>query len=195
MSESNNVEYGLSEVHFAMATLDDEGVATYGAWQSVPYAQKLTPDKQIASTDVSADDRIIATISVLTAIKLSMQFSTFSDEFKKNFLNFAESTNGSLVEKTTGDKKYVAAGFKVKGDKKNRILVYPLTEIGSFTESEDSTIEGSSVTVKTSTLNLTVLPFGFGDDNLAIKEIINSTQENYSAFWNTAYTMPIPKGE
>jgi hypothetical protein len=164
---SNKVTFGLTNVHYALATQAEDGSWTFATPKRLEGAQEITTEAIGGSTQVYADDKVIATLVSIFGV--------------------LEDTNGNLVEVVNGETKTFALGYEIQGDIKARRIWYFLctaTPSGDASKSKADSIEANSIT-----LNITARPIESGD-NLILRVIAGVGDANYAAFLTTAPALP-----
>lgn len=145
------VKYGLKNVHYAVATIDEiNNTATYGPVKPWPGAVNLSMDPQGGTNVFRADNIDYWTGQSNTGYQGDLETALVPDDFKKDVLGEIEDSNGVLVENTGAKTKYFALLFQFEhDDKAARHVIYkcsatrPAVE-GKTTEEE---IEPSTETV------------------------------------------------
>jgi phi13 family phage major tail protein len=184
---SNKVTFGLSNVHYSLATISTEGVWTFLEPKKLIGAQEITTEAIGGSTQVYADDKVIATLVSNSGTTVTLKMTEIDDEFKKDIFGFKLDTNGNLVEVLNSETKTFALGYEIQGDIKARRIWYFLctaTPIGEASKSKTDSIEANSIS-----LNITARPIEAGND-LVIRTISNIGDTNYDTFLTTAPVIP-----
>lgn len=184
---SNKVTFGLTNVHYALATVDTQGIWTFGTPKRLIGAQEITTEAIGGSSQVYADDKVIATLVSNAGTTVTLKFTEIDDEFKKDIFGFKTDSNGNLVEIINHEVKTFALGYEIQGDIKARRIWYYLctaTPIGDASKSKSDSIEANSVS-----LTITARPIEVGDD-LVIRVISSIGDANYSTFLTTPPALP-----
>lgn len=184
---NNKVTFGLKNVHYALATQVEDGSWTFATPKRLEGAQEITTEAIAGSTQVYADDKVLATLVSNSGTNVSLKFTEIDDEFKKDIFGVLEDTNGNLVEIVNNQAKTFALGYEIQGDIKARRIWYFLctaTPSGDASKSKADSIEANS-----NTLNITARPIEQGN-NLIIRVIANLGDANYNSFLTTAPTLP-----
>ncbi len=184
---SNKVTFGLTNVHYALATQGAEGAWTFGSPKRLVGAQEITTEAIGGSTQVYADDKVIATLVSNSGTTVSLKFTEIDDEFKKDIFGFKTDTNGNFVEVINNETKTFALGYEIQGDSKARRIWYYLciaTPSGDASKSKADSIEANSIS-----LSITARPIESGD-NLIIRVIASVGDTNYTNFLTTAPALP-----
>lgn len=145
------VKYGLSNVHYAIATIDNTGAATYGDVKAFPGAVSLSMEPQTENYTFYADDIAYFTNNTYSGYEGDFEVALVVDDFKKDVLGDVESGD-LLVELANPATVHFALMFQFDGDAKGtRHVFYNCT--ASRANVEGSTKE-ENIEVQTETLNL-----------------------------------------
>lgn len=120
------VKYGLKNVHYAVATIDEiNNTATYGEVKPWPGAVNLSLDPQ-GGTNIFRADNIDYWIGQSnTGYQGDLETALVPDSFKKDVLGDVEDANGVLVENTGAKTVYFALLFQFEhDDKAGRHVMY-----------------------------------------------------------------------
>lgn len=183
----NKVTFGLKNVHYALATQAEDGSWTFATPKKLEGAQEITTEAIGGSTQVYADDKVLATLVSNSGTNVTLKFTEIGDQFKKDVFGLLEASNGNLVEVVSNQAKTFALGYEIQGDIKARRIWYYLctaTPTGDASKSKADSIEANSVS-----LNITARPIESGN-NLIIRAIANLGDVNYNAFLTSAPALP-----
>ena len=184
---SNRVTFGLTNVHYALATLGTDGSWTFGTPKRLVGAQEITTEAIGGSTQVYADDKVIATLVSNSGTTVTLKFTEIDDEFKKDIFGFKTDSNGNFVEILNSETKTFALGYEIQGDVKARRIWYYLctaTPSGDSSKSKADSIEANAIS-----LTITARPIEAGT-NLILRVIASVGDTNYSTFLTTAPALP-----
>jgi|SRR5690554_245194 len=184
---SNKVTFGLSNVHYSLTSISSEGVWTFAEPKKLIGAQEITTEAIGGSTQVYADDKVIATLVSNSGTTVTLKMTEIDDVFKKDIFGFKTDSNGNLVEVLNSEIKTFALGYEIQGDIKARRIWYFLctaTPSGESSKSKTDSIEANSIS-----LNITARPIEAGND-LVIRTISNLGDTNYNTFLSTAPVIP-----
>lgn len=95
---SNKVTFGLTNVHYALATQAADGSWTFATPKRLVGAQEITTEAIGGTSQVYADDKVIATLVSNAGSNVTLKFTEIDEAFKKDIFGFLEDTNGNLVE-------------------------------------------------------------------------------------------------
>ena len=184
---NNKIAFGLTNVHYSLATQDVDGAWTFALPKRLIGAQEITTEAIGGSTQVYADDKVIATLVSNSGTTVSLKFTEIDEEFKKDIFGFKTDTNGNFVEVINNETKTFALGYEIQGDSKARRIWYYLctaTPSGDASKSKADSIEANSIS-----LSITARPIESGD-NLVIRVIASVGDTNYTSFLTTAPALP-----
>ena len=183
---SNRVTFGLTNVHYSLATVENN-IWTFGSPKRLIGAQEITTEAIGGSTQVYADDKVIATLVGNAGTTVTLKFSEIDDEFKKDVFGFKTDSNGNLVEIINNETKTFALGYEIQGDIHARRIWYFLctaTPIADSSKTKADSIEANAIT-----LNITARPIESGND-LIMRSISYPANLNYSTFLTTKPVVP-----
>jgi phi13 family phage major tail protein len=184
---SNKVTFGLTNVHYALATQGSDGSWTFSTPKRLVGAQEITTEAIGGSTQVYADDKVIATLVSNSGTTVTLKFTEIDDDFKKDIFGFKTDTNGNFVEIINNETKTFALGYEIQGDTKARRIWYYLctaTPSGDASKSKADSIEANSIS-----LTITARPIEAGN-NLILRVIASLGDTNYGNFLTSPPALP-----
>lgn len=154
---SNKVKYGLCNVFYAMATLHDDGTATYGTPVRFPGAVSLSMEPQGDQTIFRADNINYWVGQSNNGYQGDLEIARIIDSFRKDVLGDKTDNNGALVEDAGAQPKPFALMFQFDGDEKNiRHVMYNCTvsrpTVAGQTTAETTEPQTETVTLTASTI-------------------------------------------
>ncbi len=93
MSDANKVKYGLSNVHYAVAT-EVGGVITYGTPVAIKGAVNLSLDAQGDETNFYADDSKYYNTFSNTGYSGDLEVAKFPESFYADIFGYTSDTDG-----------------------------------------------------------------------------------------------------
>lgn len=183
----NKVTFGLKNVHYAIATQNENGVWEFDDSQSLPFAQELSTEVIGGSQSIYADDSVIATLIQNSGRNITLKLSEISDDFKSNILGYKKLANGNLVEITNAEVKTFALGFEFQGDVKARRVWFYLCSVSPINEATKT--KGESVEANSITLNIVARPIEVGN-YLVTHVVANLGDANYTTFLSEKPELP-----
>lgn len=122
-TNENKVKFGLKRVAFAIATIADDGSATYGDVITFPGARSLSMEPQGAGDPWYADDGVYYYNSAPTSRQGDLEMARIIDAFKKQVLGYIQDEKGLLLEDMNPEEVHFALLFETMNDKKRRRYV------------------------------------------------------------------------
>ena len=182
----NKVKYGLTNVHYAIATIAADGSATYGTPKRIPGAVNLSLDPSGDAVNFFADDIKYFSQTPNAGYSGTLEVALVPDEFKVDVLGFKVDSNGALVEDANAISKPFALLFEFQGDDKaTRHVIYNNT---ASRPSVAGNTKEESIEVQTETLNLTsgMIYVPSLDTNVP-KTSVKKDQTPYANFFSAVY--------
>lgn len=149
----NKVKFGLKRVAFAIATIAEDGSATYGDVVTFPGARTLSLEPQGAGEPWYADDGVYYYNSAPTSRQGDLEMARIIDAFKKQVLGYIQDAKGLLLEDMNPEEVHFALLFETMNDKKRRRYVMyncmaTAPTVGSATNegSKEPQTESSTIT-------------------------------------------------
>ena len=188
---ANKIKYGLKNVYFAVATIADDGSATYAAPKAFPGAVSLSLEPQGESNPFFADNiEYWAGISN-AGYEGDLEIARIVDDFKKDVLGYKTGGNGLVYEDTNVTVKNFALLFQFEGDEHaTRHVFYNCTatrpNVSGQTRSDTVEPQTETITISAASIYVSAL-----DTNVSKAEVDNvtATAAVYSAFYS-AVTLP-----
>lgn len=187
----NRVKYGLSNVHYAKATIASDGTATYETPVPIPGAVNLGMDPQGSNEPFYADNIAYYVVSSNTGYEGDLEIALVPDSFRKDILGEMEDENGVLIERTDSVAQPFALLFQFEGDEKaTRHVFYNCTAtrpaVAGATKEDGTDVQTESLTITaTSIYNAKVA------GNIVKGKCLNDGKSatQYAA-WNTKVYQP-----
>lgn len=122
---ANKVNFGLSNVYYAKATLTGSTVS-YGTPVSIPGAVSLSLTADSNATDFFADNIRYWRSSASQGYSGTIEFALLTEDFREDILGETADTNGVYMETTQDTNSPFALIFQVEGDadEELRLLYY-----------------------------------------------------------------------
>jgi phi13 family phage major tail protein len=184
----NKVTFGLSNVHYALATEGPDGSWTFGTSKRLPGAQEFASEIIGGETPVFGDDRILVVLYSRSGVKITLKLTEIDDEFKKDVLGYQADTHGNLIEVINSETKTFALGFEIQGDVKARRVWFYLCTASPAGESSKSKTE--SVEANALSLTITARPIQVGTSEITHAPSYAGS-DNYATYLTSSPTLPV----
>ena len=180
----NKVKYGLKNVHYALLTLDESGVATFGTPVAIPGAVNLTMDAQGKPSTFYADNMAYYVTAANDGYSGTLEVALIPDSFRTDVLNETlEETAQILTENVDNRTTPFALLFEFDGDQKaTRHVLY------NCTATRPSVTGATTTNTKeptTESMTLTAAPLSNG--NIKARTTVNTPDANYSAWYDEVW--------
>lgn len=188
---ANKVKYGLSNVHYAKATIAADGSATYETPVPIPGAVNLSLSPQGSNDPFYADNIKYYITASNSGYEGDLEVAVIPEAFLKDILGEIEDENGILIEETNATATPFALLFQFEGDDKGtRHVMYNCTATRPNVEGqtkEDST----EVKTETVTINCASIYNAKLAKNIVKARCLNDTKSAATyATWNSAVYQP-----
>lgn len=187
---ANKIKYGLRNVYYAIATIADNGSATFATPVRIPGAVNLSLEPQGDREPFYADDVEYFTSISNTGYEGDLEIAKVPESFEKNVLKAIEDSNGVIFEDVAPEIVHFALLFQFAGDKHNiRHCVYNCTAMRPTIESET---KGENIEPKTETLSLRAgsIYIPSLDKDIVKARTAKDTDEGIYSAWFDAVTLP-----
>lgn len=149
---ANKVKYGLKNVYYAVATIDDSThAATYATPVAFPGAVSMSLDAQGELTPFRADNIDYWVGNSNNGYQGDLEMALITDGFKKDILGQVIDANGMLVELKDVEAVHFALMFQFEGDDAaTRHILYNCTATrpAAAGQTTEETIEPQTETVQ-----------------------------------------------
>lgn len=149
---ANKVKYGLKNVYYAVATIDDSThAATYATPVAFPGAVSMSLDAQGELTPFRADNIDYWVGNSNNGYQGDLEMALITDGFKKDILGQVVDANGMLVELKDVEAVHFALMFQFEGDDAaTRHILYNCTATrpAAAGQTTEETIEPQTETVQ-----------------------------------------------
>ena len=150
---ANKIKYGVKNVHYAVATIDENNAATFGTPVALPGAVSLTLDQEGESNNFYADNRVYFTAFGNDGYTGSLELAMIPDSFRTDVLGEVLDNKGVLVENQNAQTVHFALMFQFEGDEHaTRHVIYNC--VASRPSVSGNTKE-AAISPETETINIT----------------------------------------
>lgn len=151
-STPNKIKYGLKNVYYAVATIADDGSATYGNPVRIPGAVNLSLEPQGDREPFYADDIEYFVSISNTGYEGDLEIALVPESFEKDVLKAIEDIKKVLYEEVSPEIVHFALLFQFAADKKAiRHCFYNCTAMRPTVEGET---KGENIEPQTESLSL-----------------------------------------
>lgn len=187
---SDKILYGLSNVHYAVATMGADNTATFGTPVAIPGAVNLSMSPNGENTPFYADNIEYYTVNGNQGYDGTLEVARFPDSFKTDVLNMMESGNGLLAEDAAAEVKHFALLFQFEGDASGRRFVLYNCTAGRL--GEESETRGENIDPRTQSIDIKARPLHIAalDKDIVKAETCDDTGSTVYNDWFTAVTVP-----
>lgn len=155
-TNSNKVKYGLKNVHYAIATFDDDGNVTYGTPKRIPGAVNLSLDASGDSEPFYGDNTTYYVSVANNGYEGDLEIALIPEDFAIDIFGEEPDSKNVIFERSDAVAQQFALLFEFTGDVKAiRHVLYNCT--ATRPKMESATTE-DKIEVKTDTLSLTAAP-------------------------------------
>lgn len=183
----NKVKYGLKNVHYAVATIDEvTNVATYGTPKPWPGGVSLSLEAEGSETKFRADNTDYYVSQSNNGYSGSLESAIVPDSFKQDVLGETEDANGVWVEDQGAKTVHFALIFQFEGDVNAvRHVMYNCT---ASRPSVSGNTTDQTIEPQTETVNLTASAIHNASlDKDIVKARVNQGDTPYSTWFDGVY--------
>ena len=181
---NNKVKFGIKNCFYAVATIADNGSATYANPVALKGAVSLSLEAQGENSPFYADDIVYYISSANSGYQGDLELALVPDSFKTDVLGYGTDANGILYEDADAEVKHFALIFEFSGDKHaTRHVMYNCTATRPAT---GSTTKTESTEPQTESMNITAAPiYNAALDKNIVKASCTPDQTTQYSAWNT----------
>ena len=184
---ANKVKYGLKNVHYAVATIANNGSASYGTPKEIYGAVNLSMDPQGDVTKFRADNMDYWVGQANNGYEGDLEIALVPDSFKKDVLGYLEDTNGILIENADAPSVHFALLFEFDGDaNKTRHVLYNCTS-GRSAVSGATTEETIEPQTETLALTASAVYNATIDKNVVKADCPSTITAKYNAWFTSVF--------
>lgn len=180
----NIVLFNLKNVHYAVATIGNNGAISYGDVKKLPGIVNLTLETEQNSEKFYADSRAYYVAASTAAYKGEIEIANVTEDFEKNVLGFKTDSKNVMYENLSINPKEVALLFEIEGDTKGvrHLLVR--------TQFSKPKLEYKTGSDKTEISTVKMSYDGLANENGIgrYKTTANTDETTYNNWFTTVYT-------
>ena len=180
------VKYGLKNCYYALATIAQDGTATYETPVRLPGAVSLTMDPAGEQTNFYADDSVYFSVAGANGYTGSLEIAMIPDSFRKDCLGEVEE-DGVYIETGSGSSQAFALLFEFQSDE--NAIKHVLYNVTASRPSISGSTKGETVEVATDTLNLSAATIHNAalDKDIVKARVSDKTAASYSTWYSSVY--------
>lgn len=187
---ANKIKYGIKNCYYAVATIADNGSATYGTPVALPGAVSLSLEAQGENEPFYADNIVYWVGNGNTGYEGDLELARVPDSFKTDVLGMITDAKDVLVEDLNAEAIHFALLFQFEGDEKaTKHVMYNCTCTRPTVAGET---KGENITPQTETLTITATSiYNASLDTDIVKAEANADTDatTYSG-WTSAVYVP-----
>lgn len=187
---ANKIKYGLKNVYYAVATISDDGTATYETPVRIPGAVSLSLEPQGDNTPFYADNVVYWVGNANTGYEGDLEIARVPLAFEKDVLGMVEDTKNVVFEDANAAAVHFALLFQFEGDvKATKHVMYNCTasraSVSGNTKGESIEPETESLTITATSIYNTVLA-----KDIVKGKTDDETDSTVDSGWFTAVYQP-----
>lgn len=184
MADTNKIKYGIKNVHYAVATIANDGTATFDTPVAVPGAVSLSLSAQGDSTPFYADNIVYYTSIANNGYEGDVEIAKIPESMMEDIFSYAKADNDLMYEDAGAEPVHFALMFQFEGDvTAKRHILYNCTatrpNIDGSTKEDSITPQTETITVNATTVYNAALQKDI------VKAYLNEGDTGYSTFFSS----------
>lgn len=183
---SAKVKFGLKNAYYALATIADNGTATYGTPKRLAGAVSCSFEPAGENTNFYADDSVYFTTGGSTGYTGELELAMIPDDFRKDCLGEDSSITGTLIEVADASPARFALMFEFTTDDNAVKHVFYNCTATRPTITGNTKGESTEVQTEKISLNCTTIYNAALAKNI-VKAKADSTSDAYATWYTNVY--------
>lgn len=183
MPDANKIKYGIKNVYYAVATIDNTGAATYDTPVAIPGAVSISLSAQGENSPFYADNIVYYTTIANNGYEGDLEVARLPDSFYEDVLGNVVADNDLVYEDANASPIHFALMFQFEGDASaRRHVMYNCVatrpDVAGSTKEDTITPETETLSITATSIYVSAL------DTDVVKAYLNEGDTGYSTFFS-----------